>query len=64
MALSIVNAVEVLTDVPSSGRPGRVSGTRELVLAALPYTVAYRVTCGVVEVLRVLHTSRRWPRRL
>lgn len=45
------------------GRPGRVSGTRELVMVEVPYIVAYRVTAGVLEVLRVLHTSRRWPRR-
>lgn len=59
----IVSAVEVLVATPSVGRAGRVSGTRELVLVDVPYIIPYRVTAGVVELLRVLHTSRRWPKR-
>lgn len=59
----IMSAVEVLAITPSVGRPGRVPGTRELVLVNVPYIVPYRVTAGVVELLRVLHTSRRWPPR-
>lgn len=43
------------------GRAGRVLGTRELIIGNLPYIVAYRVRDGIIEVLRVLHTSRRWP---
>ena len=46
---------------PAIGRPGRVLGTRELVIAGLPYIIAYRIRGRDVEVLRVLHTSRRWP---
>ncbi|MCC6336254.1 MAG: type II toxin-antitoxin system RelE/ParE family toxin [Myxococcales bacterium] len=64
VVLRITSAVEPLVTTPFIGRPGRVSGTRELVLVDVPYIVAYRVVAGVVEVLRVLHTSRRWPRRL
>ena len=43
------------------GRPGRVVGTRELVIGNLPYIVPYRVRDNDIEILRVLHTSRRWP---
>jgi len=43
------------------GRPGRVIGTRELVIGQLPYIIPYRVREGEIEILRVLHTSRRWP---
>ena len=64
VVLRIASAVERLAGAPSQGRPGRVANTRELVLVDVPYIVAYRVVAGVVEVLRVLHTSRRWPRRL
>jgi plasmid stabilization system protein ParE len=64
MARGILQATARLSTLPSVGRPGRVINTRELVLEDRPYLVAYRVTAGVVEVLRVLHTSRRWPRRL
>lgn len=64
VALRILRSVGQLTSTPFIGRPGRVINTRELVLVDVPYIVAYRVTAGVVEVLRVLHTSRRWPKRL
>ena len=63
-ALGILKATARLSALPFIGRPGRVLNTRELVLEGRPYIVAYRVTAGVVEVLRVLHTSRRWPKRL
>lgn len=43
------------------GRPGRVPGTRELVLEGLPYFIAYRVKRKTVQILRVIHTSRQWP---
>ncbi|ESQ90487.1 type II toxin-antitoxin system RelE/ParE family toxin [Asticcacaulis benevestitus] len=46
---------------PESGRPGRVIGTRELVVRNLPYVIAYRVSDGVVRILRVLHTAQQWP---
>lgn len=64
VVLRLAGAVEHLAGAPFVGRPGRVANTRELVLVDVPYIVAYRVVAGVVEVLRVLHTSRRWPRRL
>ena len=57
-------AVESLEVTPWIGRPGRRPTTRELVLVAGPHTVAYRVVADAIQVLRVLHTSRRWPRRL
>lgn len=43
------------------GRAGRVLGTRELVIGNLPYIIPYRVRDNELEILRVLHTSRRWP---
>ena len=43
------------------GRPGRVVGTRELVVRGLPYIIPYRVRDNCIEILRVLHTSRRRP---
>ena len=59
----VLNAVEVLASQPALGRPGRVSGTRELVVAKTRYLIPYRVRGDVVEVLRVFHTSRRVPKR-
>ena len=59
----VLNAVEMLASQPALGRPGRVSGTRELVVAKTRYLIPYRVRGDVVEVLRVFHTSRRVPKR-
>lgn len=57
-----VDAVtRLLTLHPDMGRPGRVPGTRELVMPDFPYIIPYRVREQRVEILRVFHTSRRWP---
>ena len=50
-----------LPDNPESGRPGRVLGTRELVIANSPFVVPYRVRGEYIDVLRVYHASRMWP---
>lgn len=57
----IRDAVPQLADHPGMGRPGRVPGTRELALVDIPYLVVYRVEENSLVILRVLHTSRRWP---
>lgn len=46
---------------PERGRPGRVDGTRELVVSGTPYLVIYRLSPGTVDVLRVLHGAQLWP---
>ena len=58
----ILRAVErLLPDNPHMGRPGRVPGTRELVIPQTPYIVPYRVQRGAIQILRVYHGARRWP---
>jgi len=59
----IDEAVRRLETFPNLGRPGRVSGTRELVVDGTPFILPYRVRAGVVQILRTLHGSRQWPRR-
>jgi len=59
--LKVIDAVGLLADNPSLGRPGRVAGTRELVIHGTPFIAPYRVRKNVVEVLRVFHRSRKWP---
>ena len=59
---TIFTAVDRLAKYPASGRPGRVLGTRELVVPNTPYIVPYRVRGNRVEVLLVLHGARKWPR--
>jgi len=57
----VLAAVAMLAEQPALGRPGRVPGTRELVVLKTRYIVPYRVRGDAVEVLRVFHTSRRPP---
>ncbi len=64
VALKIINAVSMLEQQPGLGRPGRVPGTKELVIPNTPYIVPYRVKEGIVQVLRVYHSARKWPKRL
>ena len=64
VVLRIIDSIEtLLPDHPHIGRPGRVPGTRELVIAGTPYIVPYRVKKGNVQVLRVYHAARKWPDR-
>ena len=57
----IGDRVSMLQRFPRSGRPGRVTGTRELIIIRTPYIVVYRIIDDTVRVLRVLHSSRQWP---
>lgn len=57
----ILNAVQQLAQHPNIGRSGRVFGTRELAITRYPYIVPYRIKNETIEVLRVFHTSRKWP---
>jgi toxin ParE1/3/4 len=57
----IFTAVERLTRFPRSGRLGRRTGMRELVVNQTSYLLAYRIRGDFVEVLAVLHGRQRWP---
>jgi plasmid stabilization system protein ParE len=59
----VIGAVAMLADRPGLGRPGRVPGTRELIVTKTRYIVPYRVRGETVEILRVFHTSRRLPEK-
>lgn len=60
---SILDTVALLAEQPALGNPGRIAGTRELVVADTRYLVPYRVKNAQVEILRVFHTSRKPPER-
>jgi toxin ParE1/3/4 len=65
VALHIAHKVETLLPTnPQIGRPGRVPGTRELIIPKTPFIVPYRIVDGTIEVLRIYHGARRWPERL
>lgn len=57
----IESSVRSLAEQPRRGRPGRVEGTRELVVTDTPSIVLYRIVGGTIQILRVWHTARRWP---
>ena len=61
--LRVLEAVECLEQFPNIGRPGRVTGTRELVVGGTLFLAIYKVKENVIWVLRVLHAARKWPPR-
>jgi toxin ParE1/3/4 len=60
----IYQAVGTLEQFPFAGRPGRVAGTREMVVTTTRYIVAYRIRNEAVQILAVMHGAQRWPRHL
>ncbi len=64
-AVSVVSKirenVRALEQFPALGRPGRVTGTRELVIPDTPYIIPYRVVGKRIEILRVFHSARKCP---
>jgi toxin ParE1/3/4 len=57
----VYDAPTALLKFPNRGRPGKKEGTRELILAPLPYIVVYTVRADIVFVVRVLHGAQKWP---
>ncbi|MGB8915442.1 MAG: type II toxin-antitoxin system RelE/ParE family toxin [Candidatus Sulfotelmatobacter sp.] len=61
MVQTIQESVDLLQRHPALGRPGRVTGTRELVVSGTPYIVPYRIRDNEIQLLRVFHGARKWP---
>jgi toxin ParE1/3/4 len=59
--IELYGAIRSLKLSPLRGRPGREDGTRELVLARLPYVVVYRMKEQAIEVLRIFHGAQDRP---
>ena len=59
----LYSTAESLSSMPSRGRVGLVEGTRELIVARLPYILVYQIVSGRVRILRVYHGSRQWPKK-
>lgn len=55
-----MGSAERLRSYPEIGRPGRVPGTRELVVHKR-YILVYELVGETVFVHAVVHTSRQWP---
>jgi toxin ParE1/3/4 len=58
----IEHQVDMLLQHPRLGRPGRIKGTRELVISRMPFVAVYRLK-GIrrIEIIRLLHGSQQWP---
>ena len=60
----IETAIETLPALPDRGRPGRIVGTREFLIAGTSCIAAYRVSGETIRVLRIFHTAQMWPEDL
>jgi addiction module RelE/StbE family toxin len=61
ITMQIVNGVQQLAAFPMSGRAGRVSGTRELVISNTPFIAAYAIDKADIVVLAIYHGAQHWP---
>lgn len=57
VAVQLLAACDRLEYLPERGRPGLVSGTREL-STVWPYVIVYRVTPDAVQVVRIWHGAQ------
>jgi len=58
IAQAVMERIEQLATFPGLGRPGEVTGTRELV--SPPYVVVYRSTEEIIEILHIWHGAQDW----
>ena len=56
----IEDKVSKLPEHPQLYRPGRVTGTREMVVRP-NYMVIYAENTDAIAILRVLHAAQQWP---
>jgi toxin ParE1/3/4 len=64
VAKRILDAVDIVKTQPEMGRPGRVLGTRELVIPGTPYVIPYRIRRERLELIAVFHGRQKWPAKL
>lgn len=64
VATRILDAIDILQTQPQMGRPGRLSGTRELVVSGTPYIIPYRVRRERIELLAVFDGHRQYGGRI
>lgn len=57
---AVYRHTEMLNTNPEIGRPGLVSGTRELVISGTPYIAIYRIGLLYAEIFRFVHGAQRW----
>jgi addiction module RelE/StbE family toxin len=55
---TVKRTFDQLSKHPSSGKPGRINGTRELIFPEFPYIVIYSIDKKVIFILRVFHAAQ------
>lgn len=60
MDLLFSDSIAKLADFPMLGRPGIITGTRELT-PHRSYRLVYEISEDTVWVLAIVHTARQWP---
>jgi toxin ParE1/3/4 len=61
LEMEIERQIHHLATHPHMGRPGRVRGTRELVITRTPYIAIYRISSEAIQILRLLHGAQKRP---
>ncbi len=56
--------IDHLPEHPALGLRGRMPEVLELVVPNLPFIVVYELSKKTIDILAILHRSRRWPDRL
>jgi len=57
----VESMIDHLIEHPNLGLEGRVNYTRELIVPDTPYIVAYELNQEFIDILAIIHSSRRWP---
>ena len=59
--LSLINkTMSQLTRYPASGKPGRLTGTRELFFSDSPFAIVYTVHKETINIITVFHTAQNF----
>jgi toxin ParE1/3/4 len=61
MRRRILQTVDRVSQMPHSGRIGRIDGTREAMVPHSPFIVVYEVSKQSIDILGIWHTARQWP---
>jgi toxin ParE1/3/4 len=61
--IAVRSATLRLKAFAQSGRIGRRTGTRELVVTGTPFVLIYKVEHSTVKILRLVHGAQQWPPR-
>ena len=60
VAVSIHDAIDLISQFPSLGRVGRVPNSREYVMTDYPYIISYSISERVLQIIAVMHTAKSW----